>query len=1042
MNARHLIASVCAALLVPAAFGYDLHTKALTPIVEKAKPAGGTMKFVENGELNFAIVGDFGAERTTNTRSGKSIAPAADFLVEAFEKTTGRRPPVLDARKDAEKIAAAKYWLLVGDSKYVREQTGLDWTKMPEHGYEIRTFPRGIAIVGFDSSLVDGWHVKPLEDALTSPGTQYGALDFCERFLGVRHFFPGEYGSLWPKCTDLAIAPVHYADEPYFDTHGNTWHYWVTTSTDEKAAKWRAYMGDGIGTRDTSFVRYWRQGSRKRMQGSHCPEPISYAAAHPDRMRDIFYTSPSGRFWYNPKEHVGNYYDVTNLKFADLLVEDWKAFYATDGRHRPGKIHEGANAGGVSFGVCDTYMPLADMLENPTVKKLGLIRDEELKGIPAAAMRNVYGRFFQYLGNRLKKELPGKELWLLVYYNSLYAPTDPRWKLPDNIRIWLCMGDIPGRLDDPDYLAKKLQIAKEWYEARDGRPAEEMWLYNHPTDPFQQAIVPGLSGGVPKAFGKYFGRGAIFFDWSSGANDLWHNFEAAYALEKAQWNPGFDAAAALDEMAVPFYGGKAAPHIRAFRRILREMYAKYAVRSSNLAIRYPLPLIDALERELEAAKAATAPDSPEGRRVRLVADNWPRHFASQRARAKSELPVCHIPYVATADELRAATPVRLADPQGDAADGVTARLGWNEKGLFGHVEAKAGAAPDVELFLSPGLGKAVDYRIRWDAAGRAETSSQRMLPVVQPPDRTWKAEGAKFKARDAAAGRTADFFVPFSAFAELAVRPYDHWFGNLVVGNLSTSVTNGDNADRALWGYLRFAGRGELPPAASGKSISVGNALNTYTLRSDWQRPSGNRKGELRMTTGNTMGGGFTGLVNWLKIEVNGIRSGDLVVQPGEKDAFHLNFNGAKVKVTPYMRDGSPILRCRLEPDGGPRPIESCRVILAAVPSKLGKADGKVMFSGNARRIVRVREDAWVLLDDVFDGTSEEKGFGPCAVFADMGPVADVKESAGSSWVAEVSFDLKPGFKSFEFGIFERDRVRRSNDEFLKDKDVLGGWAK
>ena len=97
-----------AVLFGTAAFGYDIHTKALTPVTEKAVPAGAPMKFVDGGSLDFVIVGDFGSERTRNTRSKKSIAPAAEFLVEAFEKTTGKKPVVLDASETA-KIEAAKY---------------------------------------------------------------------------------------------------------------------------------------------------------------------------------------------------------------------------------------------------------------------------------------------------------------------------------------------------------------------------------------------------------------------------------------------------------------------------------------------------------------------------------------------------------------------------------------------------------------------------------------------------------------------------------------------------------------------------------------------------------------------------------------------------------------------------------------------------------------------------------------------------------------------------------------------------------------------
>ena len=830
MKTRMMKICVGAAALLAAgaASAYDLHTKALTPIVEKAKPAGGEMRFVENGELNFAIVADFGAERTENTRSRKSIAPAVEFLVEAFERTTGRKPQVLDVA-ETEKIAAAKYWLLVGDSKYVREQTDLDWTKMPEHGYEIRTFPRGIAIVGFDSSLVEGWHVKPLQPELSSPGTEYGALDFCERFLGVRHYFPGEYGSLWPKCRDLTIAPVHYADEPYFDCHGNSWHYWVTANSDAKVAKWRAYMGDGIRARDTSFLRYWRQGTRKQMQGSHSPEPISYAKAHPDRVKDIFYTSPSGKFWCNPNGHVGNYYDVTNLRFADLLVEDWKRMYETGGTYRPGKIHEYATDTGVSFGVCDTYMPLTDMLGNPTVKELKLIRDEELKGNPAAAMRNVYGRFFQYLGQKLERELPGKELWLLVYYNSLYAPNDVRWKLPDNVHIWLCLGRMPRKIGSPKLRQQCLDLAREWYEALGGRPAELMWLYNADRDPFQRAICPSLVGRIPRVFGKYFGRRGMFFDWSAGADDLWYNFQSAYALEKSQWNPDFDVQAAFDEMWTPFFGETAGAHLKAFRRLLEEMYDTYALPADDSVSqpRYPSEAIDALERELEAAKAASDPATPEGRRVRLVADHWTKPIETQRVLAAYRRPVYEVPYRSSVLDWASVRPVPLINTFGNAVppEPIELKLAWDEKGLYGSFESclKPLASKDrdvfsndsLELFLSPYAECDVLYQQVWDSIGQSFSLSQRFLPIPQPSDLAWRCEGAYWHPRASGSRLTADFFLPFAAFGGAKAKAGDEWRANFVftANGVSPKIVRGscltfhNNRNIPMFGSIRFAER-------------------------------------------------------------------------------------------------------------------------------------------------------------------------------------------------------------------------------------------
>ena len=112
---------------------HNLQPKTLTPIELKTSPAGYVMKFVDEGELRFAIVRDARYDKAEHWTSGDSVKPAVDLLVEAFEKTTGKRPAVLDAEKDSEKIAKCPYLLLVGNSRYVEEQ-GFDWKTLPIEG--------------------------------------------------------------------------------------------------------------------------------------------------------------------------------------------------------------------------------------------------------------------------------------------------------------------------------------------------------------------------------------------------------------------------------------------------------------------------------------------------------------------------------------------------------------------------------------------------------------------------------------------------------------------------------------------------------------------------------------------------------------------------------------------------------------------------------------------------------------------------------------------------------------------------------------------
>ena len=196
------ILCLCTALFSLWTNAYDVKTPALVPVKFQNAPKHDALKIVDNGELKFAIVTDKNAENIRRWREHKSIGPAVELLVEAFEKCTGKKPQVFDVSEIGE---AEKYpfQILVGDSALTRK-LGLDALNMPKQGYEIKTFPRGIAIVGSDSSRMKDYS----KDSGPLRGTLWGAYDFVERFLGCRFFYPGEFGSLWPKIDNLGILPV------------------------------------------------------------------------------------------------------------------------------------------------------------------------------------------------------------------------------------------------------------------------------------------------------------------------------------------------------------------------------------------------------------------------------------------------------------------------------------------------------------------------------------------------------------------------------------------------------------------------------------------------------------------------------------------------------------------------------------------------------------------------------------------------------------------------------------------------------------------
>ncbi|MBQ6330928.1 MAG: hypothetical protein IJI35_18070, partial [Kiritimatiellae bacterium] len=751
------LAAVCAVMLSTAldvaAGQYDLHTRALTPIAEKPAPAGKPLRLVEAGEVKFPIVTD----------DAKRDADAVALLREVFEKTTGRAPEVLSPSAAAGRSPRI---VLAADAA------------LPKEGFSIRTS----------------------EGALTISGhTYYGALDFAERFLGVRWFFPGENGAIYPPCRDLVVFPVWYEDAPWFQSRGNLYALSKSFRGKAQEEKWSPYMG-AVRWKDISdFAKLWRNGGSLPGGGSHNPRPEMIAQAHPDKLRTIFYTSPNGKFWYNPKAHLGNYYNVLDLGFADLLVDDWKRYIASgySKSEDRGGFKGQINDTFVTFGVCDTSMPLGEVVSHPLVKELNLITEADLKREKYSAMAGIYARFFQYLGRRVEQELPGRRLFLLCYYNAKCASLDPRWKLPSNVEVNLCDERFPLRMRAPKLVEEMRERYREWYDALGGRPVLKAWLYSGVT-PFGRALGPEFVGEVPKALGKYMGRGGLFYDFT-GSQDLWHNYYSVYVAWRSQWNPEFDVDAAIDEMWDLCLGAKAGAKMKDFHRELKAAFVKYqGADGADVADpSYPTAVIDRLESLLAEAEALLAPGSVEMKRFRLVADFWPEAFRQQRAKASYRPPVYGVRRLASGEApsidgspdepvWEKAPVLPLMDRfSGDAvAYGGEVRLLWDDRGVYAAFKSRDGAPrtdgsmwdnDTIEFYFSHGLGKEMLNLLAFDATGAETTQRQRLLPIPQPKDLEWKAPGHVYRAKTSADGWTAELFVPFSAFEDGAPRGGDEW---------------------------------------------------------------------------------------------------------------------------------------------------------------------------------------------------------------------------------------------------------------------------
>ncbi len=825
MKLQSLTAGVL--LGMAAALAYDLDTPALSPVRHGAAPRHPDLPLVLGGKLRFAIVTDSSGEGHLSGAQAKdrSIAPAVEALVRAFVQCTGQAPPVVEAG-DAAALERHAAWLVVGDCALARAQ-GVDWRAIPEQGFVIRTFPRGVLIVGHDTTLL------PERDAL-SRGTLYGAYDFTERFLGVRYFYPGDIGTYWPAVSDLVVQPAHYSDSPQFMNREGWYHLWTGVTKPEDLERYGTLAGNVIRG-DRSFGDPLRFGA-KYLGSSHNPRPEDLARAFPDRLKTIFYTTAEWKFFYNPKEHLGNLYNVVDLEFADLLMEVWRA--AIRGEERIGAIARrefvglGATRSTVTFGNCDTYQSPADILGDPVVRELNLITPADEARPPNALMANVYARFYQHLCARLEQEFPGANLCILAYYNAEYAPVDPRFrKLPSNLLVNLCNGTVPKYITVPEYREAFQRQVREWVDAT-GKPIHRLWLYDEYRNPFVRAVIGEYLGEIPKALGDDLGDGALFFD-SGFQFPFYTSFYAAF---RSMWNPAWDAEAGIAEHWPLFYGEAAGRHLAEFHRILKHdlMAVYHGLAPRRVAVpSYPPALIDRLEALLQAAEGALAPDSVEMRRFRILAAPWAEAFKVQRAchayQSAEHIATRLLPGEAVAVDGSGAEPcwgrarpVRLIDPKGSGGEPrfpVEVRLVWDDRGIYGLFASPYPPVLDrglwsnssYEVFFMPGARAEQNYQFAFDPEGHTYFGRQRFLPVPGPIDPNHSVPGWQEKSRVDGQGWTAEVFIPFAAFDEGPPKARDAWRFNLVSNRLTppaevtgSALTLGNHHNIDMYGRILF----------------------------------------------------------------------------------------------------------------------------------------------------------------------------------------------------------------------------------------------
>ena len=991
---------VCAAM--PLLHANEVYRNAaLNPVKFAPVPEHAPLELVKDGKLNFVIARDMKAEKKS-AYSRQSIRFAVEALTEAFERTTGSKPKVLDA--SSPELARYPVVIAVGKS-VITDKLGMDpLAGTPSGKFTVKTFDKYIVIAGYDGSLVPGSYNNLDWTRYRFNGTSNGAYDFCERIIGMRYYYPG-IGVYVPQIKNLTVQPVEYSDEPYFQERYSYAYQRQFT---------RKWPWKGVKKDAARFDRAWRMDIENRYAYGHTPNPQSIGKAFPELREKIFYKNQAGHLYYQPHSHIGNLFDVTNPEFVTLLVEWAKKFYATNGEWRtPWKGSHAPNSEFFPFGQADTF------IWNMRNKYSAPFLVPERAQIRSGIYSDVYADFYCRLARELAKELPGKKLGVF-FYHSYTMPPVLKHDFPENLYGTVCMGN-PAFVNHP--VSRKAWAATYggWAKAL-GRGVGTYHYADH-SNAFTSAVQGAYAGRFYNYLKQWLWRGNNMFD--GGHN--WHFYYSFYPLHRAQWNPDFDSDAAIAEHWELLYGKKAGPLLKEFYDLIRDRWDNYVIPNlkspsatrtepATLYAGYNKQVIDKLEKLLNDAKNATAPGSVERLRWEFFAKPWPKEFAQARSFHSNVIP-----------EYKAA---KLFENETITLDGVLDekawargktvplrefagnnkplnrpsefKILWNEQGLYlgvtqqGKAQVQKGniwfKSDNVEFFVSPGRDKSDYFQFATSSANDSSHCSRTLKPIPTPRNNSYRGAGVKSAVKVTDNNWTLELFVPFKAMHAKAPATYESWFTNVVVNDNtpqaaqtgSWSLTMRRNHDVDTFGKIKFMGREDLSetkaaPAAAAPAapavdsavkalevrrnyhthsrsydkaryFEIKNDLNTYMLYFQWTKAT--PKSGSKVLVGIPGPCFFTGLDarGSLNIKVNGISNTTL--EPKEIRTFQsadeagivvsYNFDGTLMDQKIFMTADSPVLWVEWAPDAQSiQAAKKIEVVLSYRPCKVLSNGGK-----------------------------------------------------------------------------------------------------
>ncbi len=552
MKRLFVFTALAAATATAALAGDELKPRDLTHVTWLKTPSHPPVEIVRDGRARAVVyvVDPKGREPFVPKRRGHRpplFKQIVDQLVETVRLATGATLKLVNQPPAADQSA-----IVIGDCEAAR-QAGIDAAQLPPEGFAVKTAPNRIFLAGSTQTLPGG---------RGDDGTAWAVADFLERFVGVRWYWPAQYGGRSiPRCASLVIPPVHYRDQPVFPyrTMYQDWYWLQARSFDEQLL---AMAPDVLEEqRETLWMgdhfRLMRQGNSWPYEAvQHGARIYEFIGKVPKTNEAVFAVNKDGSrnfqlFCYSAPETLACY--VENLERA--WDQDGKGVFVGGIRRSSVTVWAPLDIGGRSVG---------SACHCPACRRALAKGGEEL----------LMGLFVKRLCEQVKKRWPDKTV-IYIPWPMPKCPEDTEF--PDNLVVSHLNLDVMGLMREPSVRKLEEDRLRAW-SAKSGRPVN-MWVdfaspsdwtygpvqFPHLVQAFYSKNRERLDGGMVLTYG-----GACFITAAP----------TYYIWNRVLWDPELDVDATLDEMCRRLFG----PGAESARELLRLQCERW----QNTALSRPL----------------------------------------------------------------------------------------------------------------------------------------------------------------------------------------------------------------------------------------------------------------------------------------------------------------------------------------------------------------------------------------------------------------------------------------------------------------------